>query len=91
MSSAGRNQPFVDLTPQPSYLRDAYLVSVLVATISPALAGPLLDRIGELKAKAKSEPLPVIPVTGTDFIIKRRRRSDNTHRKLITANTQSRV
>ena len=34
-----------------------YLVSVLVATISPVLAVPLLDRIAELKAKAKSEPL----------------------------------
>ena len=33
------------------------LVSLLVATISPALAGPLLNRIGELKAKAQSEPL----------------------------------
>jgi len=33
------------------------LVSVLVATISPVLAVPLLDRIAELKAKAKSEPL----------------------------------
>jgi len=35
-----------------------YLVSVLVATISPpALAVPLLDRIVALKAKAASEPL----------------------------------
>ena len=33
------------------------LVSLLVATISPALAGPLLNRIDELKAKAQSEPL----------------------------------
>ena len=32
-------------------------MSVLVATISPVLAVPLLDRIAELKAKAKSEPL----------------------------------
>ena len=30
---------------------------MLVATISPALAGPLLNRIDELKAKAQSEPL----------------------------------
>ena len=34
-----------------------YLVSVVAGTISPALTVPLLDRIGELKAKAKSEPL----------------------------------
>ena len=34
-----------------------YLVSVLVATISPVPAVPILDRIAELKAKAKSEPL----------------------------------
>ena len=33
-----------------------YLVSVLVAMISPALTVPLLNRIGELKAKAQSEP-----------------------------------
>ena len=34
-----------------------YLVSVVAGTISPALAGPLLNRIDELKAKAQSEPL----------------------------------
>jgi hypothetical protein len=34
-----------------------YLVSFVVATISPVLAVPLLDRIAELKAKTESEPL----------------------------------
>ena len=34
-----------------------YLVSVVAETISPALAVPLLERIGELEGKAKSEPL----------------------------------
>ena len=34
-----------------------YLVSVVAGMISPALTVPPLDRIGELKAKAKSEPL----------------------------------
>ena len=34
-----------------------HLASVLVAKLSPDLAVPLLDRIVELKAKSKSEPL----------------------------------
>ena len=33
------------------------LVSVVAGMISPALTVPLLDQIGELKAKAQSEPL----------------------------------
>ena len=53
--------------PDPSELADSiqhlngridavlYLVSVLVATISPVPAVPLLDRIAELKAKARAE------------------------------------
>jgi hypothetical protein len=37
-----------------------YLVSVVAGTISPALAVPLLNRIGELKAKAQSGPLSAL-------------------------------